>query len=96
MYFTSNNGYQNFLVFASMLSSLIVNDNKKVAKWISNRISSYESKPFDINFEPTMSNLTNGRIILKFSSSVIVQKNCIVSLYSSFSLSLHIVYELNN
>ena len=90
MYFTSNNGYQNFLVFASMLSSLIV------AKWISNGISSYESKPFDINFEPTMSNLTNGRIILKFSSSVIVQKNCIVLLYSSFSLSLHIVYELNN
>ena len=30
MYFTGNDGYQNFLVFAPMLSSLILNSNRKV------------------------------------------------------------------
>ena len=36
MYFTGNNGYQNFLVFATILSSLILNYNKKVTNWMSN------------------------------------------------------------
>ena len=35
MYFTGDDGYQNFLVFVSMLSSLIVNNNKKATNWIS-------------------------------------------------------------
>ena len=36
MYFTGNNGYQIFLVFAPILSSLILNYNKKVTNWTSN------------------------------------------------------------
>ena len=42
-----------------------------------------------------MSSLVNGRIILKFKNSVLVQKNS-SSLYSNFILNLYIVYELNN
>ena len=32
MYFTREDGYQNFLVFASMFSSLKLHSNKKVSK----------------------------------------------------------------
>ena len=42
-----------------------------------------------------MSSLANGRVILKFNNSVLVQKRSF-SLYSSFILNLYIVYELNN
>ena len=42
-----------------------------------------------------MSNLGNGRIILKFNNSVLVQQNY-SSLYSNFILNLHIVPEINN
>ena len=42
-----------------------------------------------------MSNLTNGRVILKFNNSVLVQKNS-SSLCSNVIINLYIVYELNN
>ena len=74
IYFIGNAGYQNFLVFGPMLSSLILDSNKKVTDWISTGISSEIIKPFDINLEPTMSNLANGKVILKFSNSVLVRK----------------------
>ena len=74
IHFIGNAGYQNFLVFAPMLSYLILDSNKKVTDWISTGISSEKIKPFDINLEPTMSNLANGKVILKFSNSVLVQK----------------------
>ena len=57
-------------------------------------ISSEKAKPFDTNFEPTMSNLDNG-VILKFNNSVLVQKN-LSSLYSNFILNLCTVYKSNN
>ena len=41
-----------------------------------------------------MSNLANGRVILKFNKSVLVQKS-LSSLYSNFILNSYIVYELN-
>ena len=63
MYFTGDNDYQNFLVFASMLSSLTLDNNEKVANWISTRILPEKIKPLDINLELTMSNLGNGRVI---------------------------------
>ena len=62
MYFTGNDDYQNFLVFAPTLSSLVLNSNKKVTNWISTGISFKKKKkikPFDTNLEPTMSNLAN-------------------------------------
>ena len=90
MYFTGDNGYQICLVFALMLSSLILDSSKKVTNWISTRISSKKIKPFDIHPKATMSNLATGRAILKFNNSVLVQKNCI-SLYSYFILNLYIV-----
>ena len=34
MYFTSNDGYPIFLVFTPMLSSLILEGNRKVTNWI--------------------------------------------------------------
>ena len=40
MYFTGGDGYENFLNFVPMLSSLILDSNKKVINWISPRISS--------------------------------------------------------
>ena len=99
MYFTGNDCYQNFLVFASMLniskSSLILDSNKKVISWILTGISSEKIKPYDTNLEPTMSNLANGRVILKFNIPVLVQ-SIFSSLYSNFIINLYIVCELIN
>ena len=74
MYFTGDDGYQNFLVFAPMHSSLIFDSNKKVTNLISTEISSEKNKLFGTNIEPTMSNLANGRVTLKYNNSVLVQK----------------------
>ena len=95
MYFTGDDGYQNFLVFAPMLSSLTLDNNKRVTNWILTGVSPEKIKPFATNPEPTMPNLVNGRVILKFSDSVLVKENCF-SLFSSFILNLFIVYELND
>ena len=62
MYFTGDDGYQNFLVFAPMLSSLMLASNKNVTNWISAGISSGKNKSFDTNLKPTMSSLANGRV----------------------------------
>ena len=75
IYFISDYSCQNFLVFAPMLRSLTLDNNKKLE-------SPRKNKPFDTGLEPTMSNLANGRVILKFKSSVLVQEillNCIVT-----------------
>ena len=72
MYFTKNNGYENFLVSAQMLSSLVLDSNEKVTKWISTWIWSEKIKPFDTNLERAMSNLVNGKVNLKFNNSVLV------------------------
>ena len=74
IYFPDNQSYQSFLVFPPMLNLLIFDSNKKGNNWVSTRISSENIKPFDTNFEPTMSNLVNGRVILKFNNSVLVRK----------------------
>ena len=42
-----------------------------------------------------MYDLANGRVILKFNNSVLVQKSSSL-LYHNFMLNLNIVYELNN
>ena len=39
MYFTGNDDYQFFLVFALMHNLLTLNNNKKVTKWISTGVS---------------------------------------------------------
>ena len=54
IHFTGGDSYQNFIVFASMLSSLILDSNKKVSNWISTGISSGKTKPFDTSLEPTI------------------------------------------
>ena len=41
-----------------------------------------------------MSNVPNGKVILKFNNSVLAQKKS-SSFYSNFILNLYIVYELN-
>ena len=89
MYFTGNDGYQNFLVFPLMLSSLTLDSYIKVGNWILTEISSEKT-----NIGPTMCNLAHGRVILKFNNSVLVQKK-FRSLYSNFLLNLYILYELN-
>ena len=58
-------------------------------------MSSKKIKPFDTNLEPTMSNLANGRINLKFKTSVLKLKR-FSSLYSDFNLNIYLVYELSN
>ena len=85
MYFDDD--YQNFLVFGSMLSLLTLDNNEKVAYWISTRILPKKIKPLDTNLELTMSNLANGRVILKFNNFVLVQKNSSSLLYSNFILT---------
>ena len=94
MYFTGHDGYQNFLVFAPMPISLILVSNRKVANWISTRISSEKIKSFDTSLEPLMSKLADSRVNLKFNNSVLAQKT-FSSVYINFILSLCIVYELN-
>ena len=66
-----------------MLSSLTA-DNKKVSNWISTRVSPEKINPFDTSLEPTMSNLANGRVILKFNNSTLVQKNFLHFIVTSF------------
>ena len=63
MYFTGDDGYQNFLVFAPILSLLVLDSNEKVTNWMSTGISSEKIKSFDTNLEPSMTNLGNGRVI---------------------------------
>ena len=78
-----------------MLSRLTLDNNKKGTKWILIGISPEKIKPFDTNFEPTTSNLTNGTLISKFNISILQRKNP-SSLYSNFILNLYIAYKLNN
>ena len=40
MYLTGDDGYQDFLVLAPMLSFLILDSNRKVTNWVSTEISS--------------------------------------------------------
>ena len=49
MYFTGNDGYQKLLVFASMLSSLRLDSNKKVTNWISTGVLPEKIKPFELS-----------------------------------------------
>ena len=72
MYFTGNDGYEIFFSFAAMLSLLILDSNKKDTNSISTGISFEKIKLFDTNLEPTMSNLADSRVKLKFSNSVLV------------------------
>ena len=73
MYFTGDDGYQIFLVFAPILYiSLKLDSNRKVTNWMSIRISSTKIKLFDTNLEPNISNLGNSRVILKFINPVLV------------------------
>ena len=60
MYFTGDDYCQDFLAFAPMLNSVILDSNRNVANWISTGISSEKIKPFDTCLEPTMSNLPSS------------------------------------
>ena len=95
MYFAGDNGYQMFLVFATIFSSLILGSNKKLTNWISTAVSLEKIKPYDTNLESIMPNLANGIVISKFNNFVLVQKSS-SSLYSNVTLNLYLAYELNN
>ena len=87
MNFVGDDGYRNFLVFAPILSSLILDSNKKVTNCILTRILTEKSKPFDANLELAMPNLANGRVLSKFSK--------FVSVYQSFSpLNSNFIFSL--
>ena len=63
MFFTGKDGYQNFLVFASILSFLVLDSNRKVSNWVSTGVSSAKTKTFDISIVTTMPNLANSRVM---------------------------------
>ena len=88
IYFAGDDGYQNFLVFAPVVSSLILDDNEKVTYWMWTIITSEKIKPFDTNLEPIMSNLANGRVISKFNNAVLVQ-NIFSLLHSNSILNVY-------
>ena len=67
MYFTGDDGYQTFPVFAPFVSSLVLDSNKNVTNSISTGISTEKTKLFDTNLEMTMSNLAKDRVIWKFN-----------------------------
>ena len=81
MYFTGNGVYQKFIAFDLKLSSLTLGNKKSYLLNIKQSITQ-KIKPFDINLEPTMSNLANDRVILKLNKSILVQK-IFSSLYSN-------------
>ena len=62
-YFTGNDGYQNFLVFAPLQNSLALHNNKKVTNWIPTGVSPKKVRAF-VNLTLTMTNLVNGRVSL--------------------------------
>ena len=95
MYFTGNDGYHHFLVFKLVFSSLTLDNTKKAINCILKEIPAKRIKPFNNNLELIISNLANGRRILKLISSVLVQRNSF-SLYSNFILNLYIFYEPDN
>ena len=72
MYFTGDDVYQIFLGLAPILSSLMLDSNRKVTNWIWTRILSEKVKPFDTDLEPRISNLANGRGNLKSGSSFLL------------------------
>ena len=72
MNFVGDDGYRNFLVFARIVSSLILDSHKKVTNCILTRILAEKSKPFDANLELAMPNLGNGRVVSAFSKFVLV------------------------
>ena len=72
MNFVGDDGYRNFLVFARILSSLILDSHKKVTNCILTRILAEKTKPFDANLELAMPNLGNGRVVSTFSKFVLV------------------------
>ena len=78
-----------------MLSLLVFDSNKKVTNRILTGISSEKMKPLDTNLEPTISNLANHRVILRFNNSLLVKKSS-TSLYSNFIFNLYMVYGMNN
>ena len=100
-YFTGDDGHQNFLVFTYMLNLLILDNNKKITNELSTGLSPQKIKPVDINLAPTISNLANGRVSLKFSNSVLVQKilpHYIVILFSIYTWFMiwiigHVIYQ---
>ena len=47
-------------------------NNKKVAYWTSNNVSSEKIKPFGTNLALILANLTNDRVSLKFVNFVLV------------------------
>ena len=75
IFFTGDNGYQNFLVFAPIHNSLTLDNNKKFTNWILTRTISEKIEPFDIYLELNMSNLANGRVHIEFSNSALRLKN---------------------
>ena len=72
MYFTGDDCYQKLLVFALMLSSVLLDSNNKVLLDIDSSFI-WKIKQFDSNLKPAMSNLPDVIIILKFNNSVLVQ-----------------------
>ena len=57
MYLTGDNGYQSFTVFAPIVSSVTLDNNKNLTSWISTGVSSGKLKAFDSNFELPCLNL---------------------------------------
>ena len=82
------------LVFASKFNSLTLDDNndKKVTNWISIEIFTEKIKRFNFSHALIMSNLGNGKIILKFNKSVYMQKSSFSS-FSNLISNLYVVYE---
>ena len=95
MYLTGDDVYQKIVVFSPVFNLQTLDSNKEATNWISTGISLGKIRPFDLTLAPTMPNVANGRVSLKFNNSVLVQQSSF-SLCSNFILNLSIVYELIN
>ena len=62
------------MIFVSGPCFIISDSNNRFSNWIPTRLLSEKVELFDTNLRPNMSNLSNGKLILKFNNSVLLQK----------------------
>ena len=63
-----------FVLMLNLLN-LLLDINKDITNSIATRLSAEKIEPFGVNFAPTMTNLENRRVTLKFNNLILVEKS---------------------
>ena len=95
-YFNNNDGFQNYLVFPPLKSSLTTDGTDKITSWKSIGISAEEIKPVSSKYAPKQISLADGGVSLKFKGSFLVQQSGNPQLFNSKTVNVYLVYEPND